>query len=121
MNTKQRVLVVEDDPDTRELVGECLRDRFRVTLAEDGVRALALLSHAHQDFGAIIVDLEMPRLTGTSLIEELRSRKIRVPVLILSGTPDARGRAKEVDAEFMPKPFEVEQLQQKVEQLVEGA
>jgi DNA-binding response OmpR family regulator len=120
MNAKHRVLVVEDDPDIRELVGECLRNRFRVTLAEDGVRALALLVQPHQAFGVIILDLEMPRLTGTSLIEELRSREIRVPVLILSATPDARRRAKEVDAEFMPKPFEVEQLQQKVEQLIDG-
>jgi two-component system response regulator TctD len=121
MAPKLRVLVVEDDPDIRELIGECLRNRFRVTLAEDGARALALLGQAHQDFGAIVLDLEMPRLTGTNLLKELRSREIRVPVLILSGTPDARRRAKEVGAEFMPKPFEVEQLQQKVEHLVDAA
>jgi DNA-binding response OmpR family regulator len=121
MAERLRVLVVEDDPDIRELVGECLRNRFSVTLAEDGVGALALLAQPHQDFGAIVLDLEMPRLSGTSLLEELRVRQIGVPVLILSGIPDARRRAKELRAEFMPKPFEVEQLQQKVEQLVDAA
>jgi CheY-like chemotaxis protein len=121
MAERLRVLVVEDDPDIRELVGECLRNRFSVTLAEDGVGALALLAQPHQDFGAIVLDLEMPRLSGTSLLEELRVRQIGVPVLILSGIPDARRRAKGLRAEFMPKPFEVEQLQQKVEQLVDAA
>jgi two-component system response regulator TctD len=121
MDAKHRVLVVEDDPDIRELVGECLRSRFSVTLAEDGVRALALLAQPHQNFDAIILDLEMPRLTGTSLVQELRSREIRVPVLVLSGTPDASRRAREIHAEFIAKPFEAEQLEQKVEQLVDGA
>jgi len=118
MQDKQRVLVVEDDTDVRELIEECLRARCSVTLARDGIEALDMLSRPGQKFDALVLDLEMPRLGGMALVEELKSRDINVPMLIVSGRPGARGEARELHAEFMPKPFDTEGLEMKVEELL---
>jgi DNA-binding response OmpR family regulator len=118
MVDKQRVLVVEDDTDVRELIEECLRTRCAVTLARDGVEALDLLSRPGPKFDALVLDLEMPRLSGLALVEELKSRDINVPTLIVSGRPGARWQARALHAEFMPKPFDTEGLETKVDELL---
>jgi DNA-binding NtrC family response regulator len=114
----QRVLVVEDDQDVRELVGECLNERCSVTLVEDGSAALDAITRAPDSFDAMVVDLEMPRMGGAALIEELHHRDIHLPVLILSGTPDAQKRARQARAEFLTKPFDVSLLQDKVDRML---
>jgi FixJ family two-component response regulator len=53
-----------------------------------------------------------------ALLRELRDRKISVPVLVVSAVPEARRWAHEATAEFMPKPFEAEQLAEMVDELI---
>jgi DNA-binding NtrC family response regulator len=118
MEAKQRVLVVEDDTDVRELIEECLATRCAVTLARDGIEALDMLSRPGQKFDALVLDLEMPRLSGVALVEELKNRDIHLPLLIVSGRPGARWQARELHAEFMSKPFDTEGLETKVEELL---
>jgi DNA-binding NtrC family response regulator len=120
MKTK-RVLVVEDDEDVRELVGECLEDKWSVTLAEDGPSALEAITREPLAFDALVVDLEMPRMDGATLIEEIRHRDIDVPVLLLSGTPDLRTRAREIHVEFLTKPFDPSRLRREVDRLLQVA
>jgi DNA-binding response OmpR family regulator len=90
-----------------------------VTVARDGIEALDMLSQPGQKFDALVLDLEMPRLGGTALVEELKSREIKVPTLIVSGRPGARWQARELHADFMSKPFDTEGLEMKVDQLLQ--
>jgi CheY-like chemotaxis protein len=120
MNAK-RVLVVEDNQDVRELVGECLQERCSVTLVEDGSSALEAITREPLGFDALVVDLDMPRMDGATLIEELRHRDIDLPLLIISGTPEIRTRARQVHAEFLTKPFEPSKLQREVDRLLQVA
>ena len=117
----QRVLVVDDDRDIRELLGECLHDQFSVTLAEDGTEALETITHEPERFDALVIDLEMPSMDGAELIEELRHRDIDVPVLLISAVPDAQARARQVRVEFMTKPFDPSSLQDKVGRLLRAS
>jgi DNA-binding NtrC family response regulator len=117
----KRVLIVEDDRDVRELVGECLHDRCTVTLAEDGASALEAIARDPWAFDALVVDLEMPRMDGATLIEELRRREIELPVLILSGTSETRTCARHVRAPFLGKPFDPSRLQLEVDRLLHVA
>ena len=112
---KGRVLLVEDDQDIREMMAECLRDSCTVSVAQDGTQALQMVTR--QEFDAIVVDQELPGLSGTSLIGELRNRGIHVPTLMVSGAPNARRLAQEAHADFISKPFDVDQLEAKVEAL----
>ena len=115
MDGKGRVLVVEDDEDVREMMAECLRDRCTVSVAQDGPQALQMLTR--QEFDAVVVDLELPGLSGTSLIGELRDRGIQVPTLMVSSAPNALRLAQEAHIDFISKPFDVDQLEAKVEAL----
>lgn len=112
---KLRVLVVEDDDDLRDLVGSYLGEEFAVTLAQDGHEAIRLLTQQSEPIDAVVADLEMPRMDGASLIEELRRRGIDVPVLITSATFDGESRARAVDADFLPKPFHFHDLRRHLE------
>jgi CheY-like chemotaxis protein len=117
----QRVLVVDDDADNRELIEECLRPNCLVTVAENGAEALDVLGRNRRKFDALVVDLDMPRMDGAELVRELQRREIDIPVLIISGRYDARWQARDVHAAFMSKPFEIESLTERVEQLARGA
>jgi two-component system response regulator PrrA len=121
MEKPQRVLVVDDDRDIRELLGECLHDQFSVTLAEGGTEALEAITQEPERFDALVIDLEMPCMDGAELIEELRHRDIDVPVLIISAVPDAQARAQQVRAEFISKPFDPSCLQDKVGRLLRAS
>jgi CheY-like chemotaxis protein len=117
----KRVLVVEDDEDVRELVGECLHDRCSVTLAEDGTAALEAIIREPRAYDVLVLDLEMPRMNGAALIEELRQRDIELPVLILSGSPETSRCARQAHAKFLTKPFEPSRLQHEVDRLLRVA
>jgi DNA-binding response OmpR family regulator len=119
MEARPRALVVEDDQDIREMLGEWLGERLAVTLAEDGAQALELVARDRQKFNVIVLDLELPRLSGTAFVQELRKQHIDVPVVIVSGAEDARSHARAVHAAFIPKPFDVRRLQEKIEQLLD--
>jgi DNA-binding NtrC family response regulator len=121
MDARQRVLVVDDDQDIRELVVECLHGQCSVTLLADAPTALETITRAPKRFDALVVDLEMPQMDGATLIEELRHRDIHLPALIISGTPDAPNRAQRAQADFLTKPFDVSCLQDKVDRLLHDA
>jgi CheY-like chemotaxis protein len=78
---KGRVLVVDDDPGTRDLVQDVLRhEGFLTEAAEDGLQALVRLQHAA--FDVIVSDLLMPHLDGLALLREVGRMAHPPPVVI---------------------------------------
>src|SRR5262249_61344072 len=78
-----RLLLVEDDPKIATFVSKGLtQEGFVVDHAGDGLVGLSLALHTAYD--AAVIDLMLPGLDGLSLIDELRQRRIKVPVIILS-------------------------------------
>jgi CheY-like chemotaxis protein len=83
------LLIVDDDPDVRMLLCELFaREGFRVDLATDGATAISFLEH-HEPPSAIVLDLLMPGILGTSVIDYLCSKPDleNVPVAIVSSSP----------------------------------
>ncbi len=86
---KSRVLVVDDDPAMRLLMGEALRlAGFDVEEAEDGEAALAAVSRRQPD--VVLLDVIMPKLDGFSVCLELRKqpKTEHIPVLMVTGLDD---------------------------------
>lgn len=84
----REVIVVDDDESFRIYVEEILRSRgYTVHTACDGVEALQVLD-AHPSVTTFVVDLEMPRMDGPTLIGKLRERLGSPSVLIMTGTQD---------------------------------
>ncbi len=113
-----RVLVVDDDPDVRELIALRLRlDGYEVHLAEDGEAGLAAALELRPDL--VVADWMMPRLAGPELCRELRTNPVTagVPVLLLTSRSQEqdvqRGFAVGAD-DFVVKPFSPRELSSRV-------
>ena len=115
-----RVLVVEDDPTIADFVAKGLRENgFAVDVAPDGDRGLDAAAGAPYD--AAIVDVMLPRRDGLSLIDALRARGIRTPVLILSARRSVDDRVKGLQAggdDYLTKPFAFAELLARVQALI---
>ena len=109
-----RILAVDDSPTIRALVSKALRSAgFDVFLAVDGVDGVGALSEA--DPHLIITDINMPRMDGFGLIENVRATGTYadVPILVLTteSGPDLKARARSAGATgWIVKPFEDERL-----------
>ncbi len=118
------VLLIEDDPDTREIVCEILGQTVEVLAAADGEEGLRLARDRLPDL--VITDLFLPRLDGFGVIEEL-SRDPRVaetPVMILSaaGSDPLKVRGLNLGAaDYVAKPFSARELVARVERLLRMA
>lgn len=112
------VLVVDDDPNLRLLVESALvRDGYQVLQAEDGAQGLHYARSARPDL--VLLDLNMPRMNGISVLEHLRSeaRTRTIPVLMLTveGNEPATRAAFDAGAnDYLAKPFTIPQLAARV-------
>jgi len=114
---KTRILVADDDPQMRRLIRSILeRDGFEVTEAADGLDALEALEAHPVDL--VVLDIDMPRLDGLGVLEELRARvkTSSVPVIVLTArTDDTEARVLDLGAQdFLSKPVQPQSLQARV-------
>jgi CheY-like chemotaxis protein len=78
------ILVIDDDARDRELLAAVLEERgYEVVLAENGGTGL-ILCH-RQDPDAVVLDLNMPKIDGRSLLRQLRTLHPSLPVVVFSG------------------------------------
>jgi DNA-binding response OmpR family regulator len=118
-----RILLVEDDETIADFVDKGLREAgFAVDRARDGDegldRALA------EPYDAAIVDVMLPRRDGLSLIDALRGRGVRTPVLILSARRSVDDRVRGLQAggdDYLTKPFAFAELLARVQALIRRA
>jgi two-component system, chemotaxis family, chemotaxis protein CheY len=104
------ILVVEDDPDLRDLVKHMLRDDgYEVATAANGREALDLLETGGVDPCLVLLDLMMPVLSGPELLEIMGQdrRLAAVPVVVVSAMSE--GSAPGV-SRFLRKPVSTEVL-----------
>jgi two-component system chemotaxis response regulator CheY len=116
------VLVVDDDPDILQTLGLCLSSEgYRVLMAANGKEALEILDREHPS--VILLDLMMPVMDGWQFVQELEHRGRRdVPLLILSADRSVQGHAQQLRANgHLAKPFDLDELLGKVQQLTTGA
>ncbi len=108
------VMIVEDDADIRNLLGEQLQDKHcNVWRTSNGANALRRLEEQIPDI--IFVDIMMPVMDGIDLIAEMRkSRRTRdIPVVLVTAvsTPDVTLRAIELGVKYrLTKPWEQREL-----------
>ena len=122
--TKQRVLVVDDEPAVRKIAERVLqRDSIEVVTANDGQEALAMLA-AHPDIGLILLDASLPDMNAEELLGLMRDRGLATPVLLSSGygedcLPDTQAHPNVRG--FLAKPYPVAKLSARVRELLGSA
>ncbi len=119
---RPRILVADDEPTMRELFRETLERDWDVRVAEDGMRAKALLDH--EPFDVAFLDLRMPGRDGAELLRLLRARPDRPRTVLMSAHAGAE-RQRELLAQgadhFLEKPFDPEAIEALVRALAAPA
>ena len=83
-NLRQRILVVEDDADIRQLNAKVLAcSGYHVDAAEDGAAAWDALQRNRYDL--VVTDNDMPKVTGVELIKKLQDTHMDLPVIMVTG------------------------------------
>jgi CheY-like chemotaxis protein len=106
-----RVLEVDDDPVMRVLVRNLLsKQGYRVAEARDGVKALELLAD-DREFDLVVLDLDMPRLSGEQCLRKLKSSisTAGIPVIVLTGSGDGEEESRLIDLgaiDYIRKPID---------------
>jgi DNA-binding NtrC family response regulator len=82
--SKQRVLIVDDNPNMSSLLAEMLEIfDFSSQRAGNGQEALELLGK--DDFAMVITDLRMPEMSGSELLKNIKDKYPQLPVVVISG------------------------------------
>jgi two-component system OmpR family response regulator len=107
-----RVLLIEDDRMLAEALRQALQDASHaVDWVRDGEAGLT--AAATHDYGAVLLDLGLPKKSGFEVLRQIRSDRNPIPVLIVSGRDAVEERVAGLDLgadDYILKPFEVDEL-----------
>lgn len=121
-DTRQLVLIVEDNADVAEYMTMLLKTRYRLAIAHDGMEGLEVATQLVPDI--IVTDVMMPRMDGYELCQAVKQSDVlnHIPVIIVTAkttqTDKLRGLQLGVDA-YIYKPFDAEELAVSVDNLLE--
>src|SRR3954451_24424646 len=118
-----RVLIVDDHRAIRESLARALElEGYDVDVVVDGVAALA--KTRRETFDALVVDVMMPGVDGLGVCRVLRADGDRTPVLMLTARVETPDRVAGLDAgadDYLPKPFELDELLARLRALLRRA
>jgi len=114
-----KVLIADDEEDILEIVADRLEFLgFEVQTVQDGVACLEAIGRRAPDL--VLLDIRMPRMDGMAVLSRLRDTHPELPVVILSASSEqsvAEETLSEGAADYLLKPFEPKDLQEKVERV----
>lgn len=115
----KRLFILDDNPAILSGLSMALGDKYEVRTDTDVFRAIKELSREHHD--VLVLDLLMPGLDGVGFLRALREKGIDVPVLLMSASRNLELYAQGLDiAGYLKKPFELEDLEAKIEAVLAG-
>ena len=119
---RQRILVVDDDPDIRRLVSAYFdRDGMEVITAEDG--ETALVQEATQQPDIVVLDLMLPGIGGLDVVRTIRARGSR-PIVLLTARDEVTDRVLGLELgadDYVTKPFHPRELVARVHSVLRRA
>ncbi len=123
---EKHVLVADDERHTRVVLSVIFkRAGFDVTAAEDGREALERVvaaAQAARPYDLLVLDIQMPGLTGLEVVEELGKTGAVVPILLITGYRDrerAEALGRRFCVEYAEKPFEPDELLRHVDRVLQ--
>src|SRR6204780_4734126 len=115
-----RILIAEDDEALAKFVSQGLTaERYTVDVCSDGEQARTAANE--QDYDLIVLDLNLPKLDGVSILRQLRRQKPTLPVLVLTQRTRVEDRVQCLDTgadDYLAKPFSFSELSARIRALV---
>jgi two-component system response regulator AtoC len=115
-----RILVADDDPAIRELLTELLGEEYNISEATTGEQALESLKAGKHDL--VLLDLQLPGMSGLDVLKQLRDQQGELPVILITahGSPNVAIQASSLGVYgFISKPFEIDDIIQQVHHFFE--
>ena len=123
-----RVLVVEDEPLTRKLLGKALKRTFKnITLCKNGSEGLLSYTNNYKEnekFDLIITDIDMPVLGGLDMLKEIRKYDKNVPAIFLTAKLELDYVNKSINMSalgYLLKPFDFGTFHERITIMLEEA
>ena len=114
---KGRILIVDDEPIVLRSCQRILRgEDYEIDVCGDGLSALGMINE--NDYDVLILDIKMPRMDGIEVLRRVKEARPDIDVIMITGLHDigTAVQAMKLGAlDYLPKPFEPEQLQMLVE------
>jgi Response regulators consisting of a CheY-like receiver domain and a winged-helix DNA-binding domain len=118
-----KILIVEDDTNTRKLMCAVLKQNgFETVQAEDGVAALAVLDKEHVDL--IVLDLMMPNMDGYELTRQIRLAWESLPILMVTAKQEPKDKRQGFIVgtdDYMTKPVDEQEMVLRIKALLRRA
>ncbi len=112
VSTKQRILVVDDEDDLRNLLTGLLTDAgYEISSAADGQEAISILKK--EKFDLTLLDIQMPSVNGIQVLKFIKQNAPKTKSIMLTGYADLKHamEAKEFGArDFIGKPYKLEDI-----------
>jgi len=126
----KRVLLADDDPCTREVVAEILRDMgLEVVTSDDGGRMLVAIASQYksgntpEDVQLVVTDVVMPVMSGLDVLKGLSAAHWKTPVIVMTAfaTDDVRDAVQKLGGVLLVKPVDIGVLETTVRDLISRA
>jgi len=114
-----KLLIIEDDVSLARSIQRYLEKDFGITIATNGAGGLEKVKK--ETYHLVMLDLNLPDMSGLVVCQELRQLEKEVPILILTGIDDSETQVKLLDAgadDYVTKPFEGRQLRARIDALL---
>lgn len=87
-HAKRHILHIEDDPEVATSVAHVLEaNGYEVTHAADGLSGLLAFNQNPDQWSAVLVDLNLPHVSGNALLKEMHQARPSLPLIVLTGAP----------------------------------
>ncbi|MDA9101042.1 response regulator [Omnitrophica bacterium] len=115
------ILIVDDEPNVVWFISKVCQPRGFATLtAASGLDALKMVQECGKKIDLVLLDLRMPGMGGLEVLESIRRHHPELPVIILTALHDKKAECEKLGIEaFMKKPYSLEDLYEKIEQVVD--
>ena len=122
---KKTVLIIDDDPQVRDLLQIVLRGSgYKVRIAKESEEVISIVGESDAQVDLLLVDLYLPGVSGLDLADQVLRKRPETKVLYISGISDAEDMKSRAhgewgkDASFLDKPFGPTQLVHSVDELL---
>ena len=124
LNTKKKILVVDDKGMNRYMLGGIFRDNYEIIEAGGGMEAIAIIDKEYDELAVILLDIIMPGIDGFGVLEHMKEQDYlnRVPVVIVTDDSSEATAVKAFEfkvADMVTKPFEPRIIKRRVENIIE--